>query len=344
MKSVFKKTLASIVAVASLAAVAPAAVSAEGTQPTGYVAASVGDNVAATRYGNIVAESTGAGVYDYAALGLASSDIKAGLDALIADETSIYDAYGMSRADYITVSVGLYDVLSPFINEIAKAVDAEIGANDKETVANIKATVDAMSDAEQVAAAGKIGTALEENAVINAAVSAFVANANGIVEDLKAINPDATIYFTNIYSPYVDVVNEEVANFIGLNEYLEGYIGTANTALGAISGVELVDIATIFKDHPEYVKAGADTEDYRPTPTAEGAKAIADAVAAKITAGVKGDVNSDGKFNIADGVLLAKKLADPTVYYVKTANADLTADGDVTQSDLVALIQAIASK
>lgn len=344
MKSVFKKTLASIVAVASLAAVAPAAVSAEGAQPTGYVAASVGDNVAATRYGDIVAESTGAGVYDYSALGLASSDIKAGLDALIADEASIYDAYGMSRADYITVSVGLYDVLSPFINEIAKAVDAEIGANDKETVANIKAAVDAMSDAEQLAAAGAIGTALEENATINAAISAFVANANGIVEDLKAINPDATIYFTNIYSPYLDVLNPEAENFVQLNPTLEGYIGTANTALGAIDGVELVDIAAIFKDHPEYVKAGADTEDYRPTPTAEGAKAIADAVAAKVTAGVQGDANADGKFNIADAVLVAKKVADPTVYYVKTANVDFDGNGVITNPDLVALIQAIASK
>ena len=59
---------------------------------------------------------------------------------------------------------------------------------------------------------------------------------------------------------------------------------------------------------------------------------------------VKGDLSMDGKVNIVDAVKLAKYNADPTAFplltYSKLA-ADINGDGELTNADLVSLIQMI---
>ena len=59
---------------------------------------------------------------------------------------------------------------------------------------------------------------------------------------------------------------------------------------------------------------------------------------------VKGDLSMDGKVNIVDAVKLAKYNADPTAFPLLTYSqlaADINGDGELTNSDLVALIQMI---
>lgn len=59
---------------------------------------------------------------------------------------------------------------------------------------------------------------------------------------------------------------------------------------------------------------------------------------------IYGDVNDDGLTNIADAVNLAKHGADPTAYPISTYSffaADINADHEVTNADLVDLIKMI---
>lgn len=59
---------------------------------------------------------------------------------------------------------------------------------------------------------------------------------------------------------------------------------------------------------------------------------------------LSGDLSMDGKVNIVDAVKLAKHSADPTAFPLLTYSqlaADINGDGELTNSDLVALIQII---
>ncbi len=59
---------------------------------------------------------------------------------------------------------------------------------------------------------------------------------------------------------------------------------------------------------------------------------------------VSGDLSMDGKVNIVDAVKLAKYNADPTAFPLLTYSqlaADINGDGELTNADLVALIQMI---
>ncbi len=59
---------------------------------------------------------------------------------------------------------------------------------------------------------------------------------------------------------------------------------------------------------------------------------------------LSGDLSMDGKVNIVDAVKLAKYNADPTAFPLLTYSqlaADINGDGELTNADLVALIQMI---
>lgn len=61
---------------------------------------------------------------------------------------------------------------------------------------------------------------------------------------------------------------------------------------------------------------------------------------------LSGDVNSDGQITVADGVMLARVVAEDTTVSISEqglANADVNGDGEITANDTTALLKRLAN-
>lgn len=194
------------------------------------------------------------------------------LERLTDPENEYYNGYREAAAasDVITVSIGSNDILHPFMEEVAKALDcdiADISTKAEEIIqsgdmflllqmVNIVTELNkslaglsedtSTDDAAKLIAAGDFSG----NAKLNECCDQFKENIKLIAAKLRELAPNAVIYINNIYNPYRDArlinpLNDIcVFDMANLSKF---YIDQFNTAYKDITvDYTMIDVYSAF--------------------------------------------------------------------------------------------------
>lgn len=228
------------------------------------------DNPPADSYQSIISNFLKTSPANYAVTGDDSTDCINILESGNADNM-------LSEAGIITLSIGSNDLLKPFI-EIVKetlGITEDIESLDPSLIEEYYSNLDASSILEITTIASKLSNELKDNAILHEKAQAFSDNFNKIIDIIKQKAPDATIYVTNIYNPYKDVMV--------LGEITETYIKEINTAFSKDSdNYTLIDLYTLFKNenlsNVKFNISDLSNINLDPHPSKEGHKRIAEII------------------------------------------------------------------
>lgn len=225
------------------------------------------------RYSTLVGNAIGAEVKNYAVNGMTSDDLIFALNSTAYDEV-------LARADYVSISIGSNDLLTPFINILSEEL-ANIDINEE----NIAAILSDMSVLTNLFA--QVNAVLKDNEVLLKACDDFKSKLTTIVSILGRKAPNAKLYFNNIYNPYVNTVVKNPLNnetLIDLNSLADYYITKINKNFNTYSyDYKLIDLYTAFNKGGltnANINSMADMSlmSVDPHPNAEGHKVIAEAL------------------------------------------------------------------
>ena len=159
------------------------------------------DNPPADSYQAIISNFLKTSPANYAVTGDDSTDCINILESGNADNM-------LSDAGIITLSIGSNDLLKPFTGIVKETlgITEDIESLDPSQIEKYYSNLDASSILEITAIANKLSNELKDNAILHEKAQAFSGNFNKIIDIINQKAPDASIYVTNIYNPYKDVM------------------------------------------------------------------------------------------------------------------------------------------
>lgn len=151
----------------------------------------------------------------------------------------------LANADIITLSIGSNDLLLPFIQILLDFFEINPETLDPSAIPEQLKTgfplpqIDVTKMAEYYEKAEELLTLLSDNETLHAQTAAFPEKFQTIVSILHDKAPDAEIYATNIYNPFVTIPK--------IGELADIYIQEMNKAFSKnASGYTLIDVYTPF--------------------------------------------------------------------------------------------------
>ena len=232
------------------------------------------DNPPADSYQAIISNFLKTSPANYAVTGDDSTDCINILESGNADNM-------LSDAGIITLSIGSNDLLKPFTGIVKETlgITEDIESLDPSQIEKYYSNLDASSILEITAIANKLSNELKDNAILHEKAQAFSGNFNKIIDIINQKAPDASIYVTNIYNPYKDVMV--------LGDIAETYIKEINTAFSQDSeNYTLIDLYTLFKNenlsNVKFNISDLSSINLDPHPSKEGHKRIAETIISAI--------------------------------------------------------------
>lgn len=154
----------------------------------------------------------------------------------------------LKKSDVITLSIGSNDLLQPFIERMMKEFDIDAGSIDP---SKPMPDIDIGSMTEYYQKIKQLLAELKDDKQLHAQAAAFPKQLQKILALLKEKAPNAEIYVTNIYNPFVSIP--------GLGETADIYIKEINQAFSANDDdYTLIDVYTPLKENPAYVNVHVD--------------------------------------------------------------------------------------
>lgn len=252
-------------------------------------------------YQSILAADLNANAVNDAVSGMTSEELIQLLNSGNVDEE-------LATADYVSISIGSNDILGLFIKIVSSVIEVKDG-EDLMTAAYRQMNE---SDLLQLAAMiAQITEQIKDNEEIHQAAKAFTTQFAKIIALVKEKAPNASIYATNIYNPYVAVVNQ----IFPLGTYAEPYIQEMNEAFDLSSeDYTVIDAYRMFQDGSEVNVSfninQMSTVNLDPHPNKAGHKMLAEAFFKAIQG-----VTVPGKVKISS--VTSKKTNQITVKYKK---------------------------
>lgn len=206
--------------------------------------------------------------HNYAVTGDNSSDCIEILTSGIADEY-------LEQSDIITLSIGSNDLLLPFIYRMIKEFDIDPGSIDP-TNPMPELNISSMSKYWQKLK--QLLSDLSDDEELHTQAAAFPDKFQTILSLLKEKAPNAKIYVTNIYNPFLSITA-----IPELGKTADIYIKEINKAFRTdAADYTLVDVYTPFKENPAYTNFHVDLSNpsspdisMDPHPSVKGHKKIA---------------------------------------------------------------------
>ena len=225
------------------------------------------ENKEEERYSTLVGKEIGAEVINHAVSGMTTDSLILALNSGAYDES-------LARANYVSISIGSNDLLSPFSNIITEILST-VNMNIDSITAVLKDPV----------IFNKINEALTDNEVLLKACEDFGGKLSSVVGILNKKAPRAELYFNNIYNPYQIVIKNPLTgdillDFNGLGEY---YINKINANFNQKSyDYTLIDIYTPFSamglTNVNLNLLDITATNMDPHPNAKGQQVIAEAI------------------------------------------------------------------
>lgn len=182
----------------------------------------------------------------------------------------------LAKSDVITLSIGSNDLLLPFIERMLKEFDIDTGSIDP---SKPMPDIDLESMSKYYQKLKQLITDLKDDEQLHAQAAAFPDQFQKILALLKEKAPNAEIYVTNVYNPFLRSIP-------GFGETADIYINEINKSFSAnADDYTLIDVYTPFKENPEYVNVRMDFSNLSspdinpdPHPSVKGHKKIAQLV------------------------------------------------------------------
>lgn len=219
-------------------------------------------------YQSQIAKKLGASVVNDAITGITSQELIDLLTSKACDKE-------LKTADYVTISIGSNDILGPVIEILGDIFEVE----DKEDI--LGGISEKMGQADfltLVSYVKELGERFEDNKVLHEAASKFPKKLETILTLVKTKAPNAKIYMTNSYNPYVCLDSM----VLPVGTYTQTYIDELNQAFTSDSkDYTLIDSCTLF-EHGDCVNVTVDlmnpiSSNLDPHPNLKGHKTLADA-------------------------------------------------------------------
>lgn len=254
--------------------------------------------------------------HNYAVTGDDSNDCIEILNSEVADEH-------LAKADVITLSIGSNDLLLPFIYRLMKELEIDPGSIDP---ANPMAGIDITSISKYYQKLKQLLLEFENDAQFHAQTAAFPEKLDTILSMLKEKAPNARIYVTNLYNPFLCVQ--------GLGETADIYIKEMNEAFDAdAEDYTLIDVYSPFKEDPSCTNfrmdlsslTGADIN-VDPHPSVKGHKTIASLITEAIKrdhapkAATISNLKSSGKYKLSMKIKLDQNADKCQLIYATSKN------------------------
>ena len=286
-----KKFISLILAVVLVFAAVPAS-----ADDLGYEYIALGDSIA---YGYGLANPKTAAYPAQFATKNSLTYVNYGVSGMTADELLAAlqnKEYDVSGADVITISIGSNNLLQLLIGAIADefGIDTTMTNDVPQAISNYaKALIDAGYTDILAGHYKSLKVELQNNREIYAECDRVKNELlPGIAKEIRKVNPDAQLIFTNIYNPYkgmsmtVPLNPEKTATATeDIGVLFQPYVNRVNSGFESTDDYTVCDIATVFSGRTDYVNAdldlrNMDTFTYDPHPTYRGHVAIANALSA----------------------------------------------------------------
>lgn len=211
--------------------------------------------------------------HNYAVTGDNSSDC---IEILTSGKADEY----LKQSDVITLSIGSNDLLLPFIYRMIKEFDIDPGSIDP---ADPMPELDISSMSKYYQKLQQLLTDLSDDDELHAQAAAFPDKFQTILSLLKEKAPNAKIYVTNIYNPFLSAELQTIPVLREFGETADIYIQEINKTFRAdAADYTLVDVYTPFQENPAYTNIHIDLSNLSspdismdPHPSVKGHKKIA---------------------------------------------------------------------
>lgn len=243
-------------------------------------------------YQSLIADRLQADGVNDAVSGMTSQDL---IDLLNSGKTD----EELSTADCVTISIGSNDILGLFIKIVSNVAEPKEG---EDLLSAVYRQVKEKDILTLIYELGNLSEEIKDNPEIHEAAKAFTHQFKNIMSLVKAKAPNAKVYVTNIYNPYIAVDNE----YLPLGTCAESYIKEMNEAFDSKSAdYTLIDAHKLFEDGSQ-VNVSFDLQNptkmnLDPHPNKEGHHLLAEAflkeiqsnglAKAKITSAVSKKIN-----------------------------------------------------
>lgn len=245
----------------------------------------------------------------------------------------------LSYAEIITLSIGSNDVLGPFLG----LVSTKLGCTVDEISAKLVELYSNPAEWNRLLAElnADDGTGLKNNTDITAGVSDAVANLGVIISFIRQSAPNARLYVTNAYNPYLGIklpYNTGIdMDYLNLSEIADGYIRELNRVFSRSSAdYTLIDsyftFAAAMESGTSPINMNLTTMNFDPHPNILGHSLIADLIVS--------DYNGSNTKPIVSDVSLAVKKGATTSFTVSLgqgAPAATVADVTIANSGIASI-------
>ncbi len=243
-----KKILGIVISVSLLASVSITSVSAESAFTAGD---SIATGVGPVAAGESSFESFAECVGDYLkAAGIIESDSSVAKIGATSAEIleQVKSGSEIANAKYVMISSGGNDYLDLFEEAIKPYMD------EGDTLATLTPEKRAVLTQKISADSTAFTTKLNE---VGTVTDGAYANAVKIVEEIKAKNPDAVIYFIELYNPFDAYASSDNDTTRILGTFAQNSISAYDKKLAGIEGIKLVPVFENFKGRSEdFIRTG----------------------------------------------------------------------------------------
>lgn len=331
MRKKLQQCTAAMLAAMLMLASVPAAASAEDTKKIVVIGDGISTGAGLAEgeksYVTLVEEYTGAQVQNFAQDSYTTADVLACLE-----KSEVQAA--LSEADVILVTVGIHDIMDPFMEtadsfmtefgfaqfaDVFTASLSDYGLTENQLLSYNNELIVAAKSNKEAAAANMLEIGEELSAYSNAqVVYQTVYNCIDTIENLDSLSAKRKSAYNSVCNVVSTSLNESV-----------------NASLQTIAqtyGCELIDTYTAFKGYA-YKYANLSTLDVNPT--AEAHAWMAGEVLSAISTLKIGDVNGDNVINASDAADVLVHAADVGAGNAGTLDAGQQAAADVNEDNVV---------
>lgn len=268
----------------------------------------------------------------------------------------------ISKANIITVSIGSNNLLQPLMRIIAENIGLDLSTVQGDTFTAIKDRIMEIYDngkgsqqlQSTVNSMVKVLTGNQElyNAADNFAQVEFPA----IINEIRAKNPNAQIYVTDIYNPYTDVtisvpVDTNVSAYIDLGVICQPYVNRINLAFTNPQDYTLINVSDIFASRlltnvtKNITFDNINTASLDPHPNFAGHSVIGTLIANAYKGEfLYGDADSNGVLAANDSAKILQYVLNKTAVTMteeELIKSDVNNDGIISAADSADVLQKV---